>query len=125
MKLQFNLVSKIIISIMASSGALLCSFATNAIEVTHEGMKLKGATLAEPKPNTSLPSEKPIAPNQQPKNNKSVGGHTNIVTPIPVTLKAPSDPKNPGDLPIPTPPRAIAEGDSQAIYVPVNNLPIK
>ena len=62
MKPPFNPFFKKIMTTMALFGALLCSFAANAIGVTHEGMKLKGATLAEPKPNTSLPSEKPIAP---------------------------------------------------------------
>jgi len=66
MKPPLNPFFKKIMATMALSGALLCSFAANAVTAPRDNLKLKGATLAEPKPNTSLPSEKPKAENSQP-----------------------------------------------------------
>jgi len=59
----------------------------------------------------------PIAPNQQPKNDKSAGGLTNIVTPIPVALVASPAPKNSGDLRTPTPPSGSYGGGIQEAAV--------
>ena len=66
MKPPLNPFFKKIMTTMALSGALLCSFAANAGIASRENLKLKGATLAEPKSNTSLPSEKPTAENSPP-----------------------------------------------------------
>ena len=66
MKLQFNLVSKIIISTMALSSALLCSFAANAVAMNHDGLKLKEAAPADTKTKAIAPEPQAVKPAKAP-----------------------------------------------------------